>query len=105
MALGPVMDSDETPPSRLRRSPAQRWLRLRLPHFFIERPIFAAVISIIIVILGVIAYPTLPVAQYPDIAPPDVIVSASYPGANARPMAEVVSSRSRRRSTARNMTT
>jgi hydrophobe/amphiphile efflux-1 (HAE1) family protein len=66
-------------------------LRLRLPHFFIERPIFAAVISIIIVILGIIAYPTLPVAQYPDIAPPTVIVSASYPGANAQTMAEVVS--------------
>src|SRR3954470_12192314 len=66
-------------------------MRLRLPHFFIERPIFAAVISIIIVIVGVIAYPALPVAQYPDIAPPTVIVTASYPGANAQTMAEVVS--------------
>jgi len=66
-------------------------MRLRLPHFFIERPIFAAVISIIIVIVGIIAYPTLPVAQYPDVAPPTVTVAASYPGANAQTMAQVVS--------------
>src|SRR3954471_5827272 len=66
-------------------------LRLGFPHFFIERPIFAAVISIIVVILGIIAYPTLPVAQYPNIAPPTVIVTASYPGANAQTMGEVFS--------------
>src|SRR5690242_3456273 len=86
------MDQDEPaspPPGHGRR--VGGGLRLRFPHFFIERPIFAAVISIIIVILGIIAYPTLPVAQYPDIAPPTVIVSASYPGANAQTMAEVVS--------------
>ncbi len=65
-------------------------IRLGFPHFFIERPIFAAVISIIIVILGAIAYPSLPVAQYPDIAPPTVLVSASYPGANAQTVAETV---------------
>jgi len=61
------------------------------PHFFIERPIFAAVISIIIVILGVIAYPTLAGGAYPGLAPPTVIVFASYPGANAQTMAEVFS--------------
>jgi hydrophobe/amphiphile efflux-1 (HAE1) family protein len=87
------MDSDEPtsepPAGSARRSGGG--LRLGLPHFFIERPIFAAVISIIIVILGMIAYPALPVAQYPDIAPPTVIVTASYPGANAETMAEVVS--------------
>src|SRR3954469_8056326 len=86
------MDEDEPtavpPPGHGRRGGG---MRLRLPHFFIERPIFAAVISIIIVILGIIAYPALPVAQYPDIAPPTVIVTASYPGANAQTMAEVVS--------------
>ena len=63
---------------------------MRFPHFFIERPIFAAVIAILISILGIIAYPTLPVAQYPEIAPPTVLVNASYPGANAQTVAETV---------------
>ncbi len=51
---------------------------------FIERPVLSTVISIIIVILGVLGLSTLPVTQYPDIAPPSVQVSASYPGANAQ---------------------
>ena len=63
---------------------------MRLPHFFIDRPIFAAVLSILIVIMGAIAYPSLPVAQYPEIAPPTVVVSASYPGANAETLAETI---------------
>ncbi|MDH6304996.1 HAE1 family hydrophobic/amphiphilic exporter-1 [Parabacteroides sp. PF5-5] len=50
---------------------------------FIERPVLSTVISILIVVLGVIGVATLPVEQYPDIAPPTVYVSASYPGANA----------------------
>ena len=52
-------------------------------HFFIDRPIFASVISIIIVIAGLVAMYNLPIAQYPDITPPQVTVSASYPGASA----------------------
>ncbi|HLZ78813.1 MAG TPA: efflux RND transporter permease subunit, partial [Sphingomonas sp.] len=63
---------------------------MRFPHFFIERPIFASVVSILIVIVGIIAYPTLPVAQYPEIAPPTVTVTASYPGATAETMADTV---------------
>jgi len=63
---------------------------MRFPHFFIERPIFAAVLSILIVIAGAIAYPTLPVGQYPEIAPPTVTVTASYPGATAETMADTV---------------
>ena len=63
---------------------------MRFPHFFIERPIFAAVLSILIVIVGAIAYPTLPVAQYPEIAPPTVVVSATYPGASAETLAYAV---------------
>jgi hydrophobe/amphiphile efflux-1 (HAE1) family protein len=63
---------------------------VNFPHFFINRPIFAAVLSILIVIVGVIAYPTLPVAQYPEIAPPTVVVSASFPGASAETLAETV---------------
>jgi hydrophobe/amphiphile efflux-1 (HAE1) family protein len=63
---------------------------MRFPHFFIDRPIFAAVLSILIVIVGAIAYPTLPVGQYPEIAPPTVTVTASYPGATAETMADTV---------------
>ena len=58
--------------------------------FFIQRPIFACVISIVIVIAGAISYGALPVAQYPEITPPTVSVSASYPGANAEVVAETV---------------
>ena len=58
--------------------------------FFINRPIFASVLSIVIVLGGTIALFTLPVAQYPEIAPPTVEVSASYPGANAQVVADTV---------------
>jgi multidrug efflux pump subunit AcrB len=58
--------------------------------FFIERPIFASVLSIVIVLGGSIALFTLPVAQYPEIAPPTVEVSAAYPGANAKVVADTV---------------
>lgn len=63
---------------------------MKFPHFFIERPIFAAVLSILIVIVGAIAYPSLPIAQYPNIAPPTVVVTAAYPGASAETVAETV---------------
>jgi multidrug efflux pump subunit AcrB len=59
-------------------------------RFFINRPIFASVLSIVIVLGGSIALFTLPVAQYPEIAPPTVEVSASYPGANAQVVADTV---------------
>jgi len=57
---------------------------------FIERPVLSTVISIIIVILGVLGYTTLPVEQYPDIAPPTIQVSATYPGASAETIMESV---------------
>ena len=63
---------------------------MRFPHFFIDRPIFAAVLSVLILIVGIIAYPTLPVAQYPEIAPPTVVVTASYPGATAETLSQTV---------------
>jgi HAE1 family hydrophobic/amphiphilic exporter-1 len=63
---------------------------MRLSRFFIDRPIFAAVISIIIILVGAFAYPTLPVAQYPEIAPPTVTVTAAYPGASAEVVADTV---------------
>lgn len=59
-------------------------------RFFIERPVFASVISIIIVIAGLVALRALPVAQYPNILPPDVVVSTSYPGASADVIASTV---------------
>src|SRR6516165_7977699 len=59
-------------------------------RFFINRPIFASVLSIVIVLAGSIALFTLPVAQYPEIAPPTVEVSAYYPGANAKVVADTV---------------
>ena len=59
-------------------------------RFFIERPIFATVLSIAVVIIGGVASFQLPIAQYPDVTPPTVSVSALYPGANARIVAETV---------------
>jgi multidrug efflux pump len=59
-------------------------------RFFINRPIFASVLSIVTVLAGGIALFTLPVAQYPEIAPPTVEVSANYPGANAKVVADTV---------------
>src|SRR5262245_30280534 len=58
--------------------------------FFIDRPIFAAVISIVITLAGFIALWALPVTQYPEIAPPTVEVAAVYPGANAHVVADTI---------------
>ncbi|MBN9515173.1 MAG: efflux RND transporter permease subunit [Alphaproteobacteria bacterium] len=63
---------------------------MRFSHFFIDRPIFASVLSVIIVIVGFIAQRGLPVAEYPDIAPPTVNITATYPGASAEVIAETV---------------
>ena len=63
---------------------------MKFPHFFIERPIFAAVMSILIVIVGLVSFPSLPISQYPNIAPPTVVVTATYPGASAETLAETV---------------
>ena len=59
-------------------------------HFFINRPIFATVLSILALIVGSLAYVNLPIEQYPQVAPPTVQVIASYPGANARTVSETV---------------
>src|SRR5436309_10425318 len=61
-----------------------------LARFFIDRPVLAWVISIVIILLGAIAAGFLPIAEYPDITPPTVEVSASYPGANAQVVADTV---------------
>src|SRR4051794_34060033 len=64
---------------------------MRFAHFFINRPILASVLSIVIVIIGALALIQLPIAQFPDVVPPTVIVSARYPGATPRVLAETVS--------------
>ncbi|MDQ5887560.1 MAG: multidrug efflux pump, partial [Pseudomonadota bacterium] len=58
--------------------------------FFVKRPIFAAVISIIIVLAGIVASRVLPISQYPEIAPPTVTITAAYPGASAETLAKTV---------------
>ncbi|WP_289283056.1 efflux RND transporter permease subunit, partial [Methylophaga sp. UBA5088] len=63
---------------------------MNFPKFFIDRPIFASVLSIIVVIIGYMAYLSLPIEQYPQVAPPTIQVSATYPGATAETVAETV---------------
>eukprot|EP01037_Dinobryon_pediforme_P028383 gene28383-31640_t len=63
---------------------------MKFGHFFVDRPIFAAVVSIVTVVIGLVALVQLPIAQYPKIAPPTIVVRASYPGANAETIAETV---------------
>src|SRR5437870_13570487 len=61
-----------------------------LARFFIDRPVLAWVISLVIVLLGGIAAAFLPIAEYPEITPPTVRVTANYPGANAKVVADTV---------------
>jgi hydrophobe/amphiphile efflux-1 (HAE1) family protein len=63
---------------------------MNMSNFFIDRPIFASVIALFITLLGAFAYPALPLAQYPEIAPPSVAVTAAFPGASAETMAETI---------------
>src|SRR5712672_714910 len=63
---------------------------MRFSHFFIDRPIFASVVSIVFVILGAVAFVRLPIAQYPEIAPPIINVTGQYPGASAEVVASTV---------------
>ena len=63
---------------------------MRFSHFFIDRPIFAAVLSIVTLILGGISYFSLPVAQYPNVVPPTIVVRATYPGAPPEVIADTV---------------
>ena len=63
---------------------------MKFSHIFIKRPIFAAVLSVLVLIVGALAYVSLPISQFPDVAPPTVEVVAMYPGANARTLSETV---------------
>lgn len=61
-----------------------------MPQFFIQRPVFAWVIALFIILLGVISIPSLPVAHYPSVAPPSVTITATYPGATPQTMSDTV---------------
>ncbi len=63
---------------------------MKLSHFFIDHPIFAMVVSLFITIIGGVAYIALPIAQYPEIAPPTIQITTMYPGASAATVAETV---------------
>ncbi|HTT09230.1 MAG TPA: multidrug efflux RND transporter permease subunit [Gammaproteobacteria bacterium] len=63
---------------------------MRLAHFFIDRPIFALVLSAVITLLGGLSMILLPIAQYPEVVPPTIVVTASYPGANPKVIADTV---------------
>ncbi len=63
---------------------------MNISRTFIERPIFAGVLSIVIFLAGLIAIPNLPVSEYPDVIPPSIVVTATYPGANPQVIAETV---------------
>ena len=56
---------------------------MKFSHFFVDRPIFATVLALLLLIVGGIAYKQLPIAQYPEIAPPTIVIRAQYPGADA----------------------
>src|SRR5512142_3227460 len=63
---------------------------MNFSHFFIRRPIFAGVVSIVIFVLGLIAMWRLPISEYPEVVPPTVVVQAAYPGANPKTISETV---------------
>ncbi|MBB5746779.1 efflux RND transporter permease subunit [Brevundimonas variabilis] len=63
---------------------------MNISRFFIDRPIFAAVIAVFITLIGVFAYPLLPLSQYPEIAPPTITINTAYAGASAETLAETV---------------
>lgn len=63
---------------------------MSISSFFIDRPIFAAVISVVMTVAGLVALPLLPISEYPEIVPPTVVVSGQYPGASPKTIAETV---------------
>src|SRR3569833_672614 len=63
---------------------------MNLSKFFIDRPIFAGVISILIFLAGLLALRVMPISEYPEVVPPSVVVRAQYPGANPKVIAETI---------------
>ena len=75
---------------RALRRRACRSAAMNISSFFIERPIFASVLAILITVAGLLAIPSLPISEYPEIVPPTVVVSGQYPGASPKTIAETV---------------
>src|SRR6202051_828026 len=65
---------------------------MNISKFFVERPIFAAMLSALILLAGLIALPCLPISEYPEVVPPTIVVRATYPGANPTVIADTVAS-------------
>src|SRR2546427_6761144 len=65
---------------------------MNISDFFVKRPIFAAVVSIVIFVIGALAYFRLPLSEYPEVVPPTVVVRTTYPGANPTVIADTVAS-------------
>src|SRR5271170_3460568 len=63
---------------------------MNIAYFFIKRPVFAAVLSIIIFLLGLMSMWQLPISEYPEVVPPTIVVQATYPGANPKTISETV---------------
>ena len=63
---------------------------MEISKFFIDRPIFAGVLSVMIFLIGLIAMFQLPISEYPEVVPPSVVVNAQFPGANPKVIAETV---------------
>jgi multidrug efflux pump len=63
---------------------------MNISRFFVDKPIFAAVLSVIVFVAGLIAIFQLPISEYPEVVPPSVVVRAQYPGANPKVIAETV---------------
>src|SRR5690606_36658994 len=75
---------------QLRRRPQLRYSSMNISRFFIDRPIFAGVISLLIFIAALISMLTLPVSEYPEVAPPSLVVTAGYTGAKPSVVAATV---------------
>src|SRR5262245_5471946 len=88
---GPAARSRRNRDRSRRRLVIESTTVMNLSHFFVDRPIFATVLSLFVIIVGAAAYFALPVAQYPEIAPPTIVVTASYPGASADVVSDTVS--------------
>ena len=82
--------SRRLPPRHHCRDGAAGGRQAVISKFFIDRPVFASVLSIVIVLAGLVAMRVLPISQYPQIVPPEVVISATYPGATAENIAATV---------------
>src|SRR5690606_34860397 len=63
---------------------------MNISRFFVDRPVFAGVLSVLIVVAGLLGLRALPISEYPDVVPPSIVVRAQYPGANPKVIAETV---------------